>query len=111
MVKRCIYCNYELEDGSVIDICETCMYKVWGAKMAGAIVNNMKRESEKGNLDLGRVGDARSEKITPKKLVIEEEMIEAEEIPFTEEEMIEAEEVLEVPIEVGEEPHFEGFSL
>ena len=106
MVKRCIYCNYELEDRSVIDICETCMYKVWGAKMAGAIVNNMKRESEKGNLDLGRVGDARSEKIAPKELVVE-----AEEVLVVEEEIIEAEEVLEVPLEVIEEPRFDAFSL
>ncbi len=32
MVKRCIYCNYELGEDSVIDICETCMYKVWGLR-------------------------------------------------------------------------------
>lgn len=77
--------------------------------MAGAIVNNMKRESEKGNLDLGRVGDARSEKIALKELVVEEEIIEVEEI--SEEEIIEAEEVLEVPLEVIEEPRFDAFSL
>ena len=58
MVKRCIYCNYELEEGCVIDICETCMYKVWGEKMAGAIVDNMKREKANGNLELGKVGDS-----------------------------------------------------
>ena len=59
MVKRCIYCNYELKDGSVIDICDTCMYKVWGAKMAEAIVQNMEREQGKGNLELGRVSETK----------------------------------------------------
>ena len=111
MVKRCIYCNYELEDGSVIDICETCMYKVWGAKMAGAIVENMKREGEKGNLELGRVGDAKSKEIVPKELEVKEGIVGVEGgIDFVSD-LIEAEEVLETPIENIEKSQFDAFSF
>lgn len=63
MVKRCIYCNYELGGDSVVDICETCMYKVWGPKMSKAIIDGMKKETEKGNMELGRVSEYVEKKI------------------------------------------------
>jgi len=63
MVKRCIYCNVELEENAVVDICQTCMYKVWGPKMSQAIISNMEREKPKGNLELGRVGEVGKEEL------------------------------------------------
>lgn len=78
MIKRCIYCNCELDDGSVVDICEVCMYKVWGPKMAAAIVSGMRREKKVGNMELGRVGETKTE---PKIEVLEfeESVVEVEE--------------------------------
>ncbi len=54
-MKKCVYCSLRLEDESVIDVCKKCGYGVWGPKMFGAIVKNMKEARESGNLDQGLI--------------------------------------------------------
>lgn len=64
MGKHCIYCSCGIASDSVVDICEKCMYQVWGEKMAKTIIDNMEREKGNGNLELGRVGETVKSEIT-----------------------------------------------
>lgn len=49
-MKRCLYCNAEMFDDSIVDFCETCGKKVWGDKMFNAIVKNMEEAKKKGDI-------------------------------------------------------------
>ena len=50
MAKKCFYCKCEIADNSVLDVCEKCGDKVWGRKMFNAIVDNMERARDNGDL-------------------------------------------------------------
>jgi len=54
---KCVYCKGSVPEERVMQICDKCGCKVWGAKMFEAILKGTNSEAEKGNLDLGRVGE------------------------------------------------------
>ena len=54
-MSKCIYCKTQLEEGSVLDVCERCGVGVWGHKMFLAIKQNMEGAKASGDLNQGSV--------------------------------------------------------
>jgi len=52
-MKRCLYCKKDISEDSVIDFCEKCGVGVFGEKMLRAIIDNMNKAREKGDLYQG----------------------------------------------------------
>ena len=55
MTKRCIYCKSEIDENSVVDVCQRCGHGVWGEKMFKAIVDNMEGARKSGSLEQGSI--------------------------------------------------------
>ena len=68
MGKNCVYCKRQLEDNSIIDVCNSCGNKVWGEKMFSAIISNMQKAKDIGDLYQGSVSDDFVIKQTGKKI-------------------------------------------
>ena len=52
-----MYCKNQIDENSVIDVCQRCGIKVWGERMFNAIVQNMENARNDGNLFQGSVTD------------------------------------------------------
>jgi len=52
-MKKCIYCKNDISDESVIDFCQRCGDGAFGEKMLSAIVDNMTRAKQRGDLEQG----------------------------------------------------------
>lgn len=58
MGKYCIYCKVDIEEDSVVDVCQRCGISVWGPKMFAAIIENMQGAREAGDLYQGSVTES-----------------------------------------------------
>lgn len=54
---KCVYCKGNVPEERTMQICNGCGCKVWGPKMFEAILKGTDSESQKGNMELGRVGE------------------------------------------------------
>ncbi len=50
MSKKCIYCKEKIPEECVVDFCDRCGKAVWGEKMYKAIIENMEKARENGDL-------------------------------------------------------------
>ncbi|MCL5730026.1 MAG: hypothetical protein M1165_00465 [Candidatus Pacearchaeota archaeon] len=50
MTKKCLYCQKEISEESVIDFCESCGRRVWGDKMFNTILEKMESSREVGDI-------------------------------------------------------------
>jgi hypothetical protein len=57
MKKRCIYCRELIDDSCVVDFCERCGKAVWGEKMYRAIIENMEKARDNGDLCHSRTSE------------------------------------------------------
>lgn len=58
MVKKCSFCRKEIAADPAFEVCQSCGYKIWGEKMFKAIVENMEKAREVGDLYQGSVTNA-----------------------------------------------------
>ena len=56
-MKKCVYCKQEIASERVIDVCDICGKGVWGEKMFKAIISEMEKAREKGDLWQGSVNE------------------------------------------------------
>jgi len=56
-MAKCVYCRNDVPHERTMQICDNCGCKVWGHKMFSAILKGTDCEKEKGNMELGRVGE------------------------------------------------------
>ncbi len=61
MVQKCIYCGSEIHDDRPLTVCNKCGLKVWGEKMFKAIVGNMEKARDNGDLSLYKEQDANNQ--------------------------------------------------
>ena len=50
-MKKCIYCNCEIKQDSVIDFCQRCGVGTFGEKCFSAILKNMEAADARGDLE------------------------------------------------------------
>ncbi len=54
-MKKCIYCGKDIEERSVVDFCHECGVENFGQKTFKAILENMEKAREKGDLWQGSI--------------------------------------------------------
>lgn len=52
---KCVYCKGEINDDRAVDVCNKCGVGVWGEKMFQAIIDNMGKARDVGDLYQGSV--------------------------------------------------------
>ena len=56
-MKKCLFCKVDIEEESVIDFCKKCGIYMFGEKTLQAIIDNMEKARDKGDLYQGFVGE------------------------------------------------------